>query len=100
MGHTNVAPNFGLDVVAQLFAAQCALHLLGEKVPKLILQLPLEVRSVMVENFAPRSTILKHDHCLAAAQLANVIVLVFNGSLWHLLPSLPSLLLSVPLGKS
>ena len=29
----------------------------------------------MVENFAPCSTILKHDHCLAAAQLANVIVL-------------------------
>ena len=32
-------------------------------------------RNVMVENFAPRSTILKLDHCLAATQLANEIFL-------------------------
>ena len=35
----------------------------------------LKVGSVVVENLAPGSTILEHDHCLAAGQLANVVVL-------------------------
>ena len=83
----------------------------------------LEVRSVMVENFASRSTILKHDHCLAATQHANVIVLQSDEGLKLVFcdntgqrvctslstgPSgttsppgtFPPLLLFVPLGKS
>ena len=35
----------------------------------------LEVGSVVVENLAPGPTVLEHDHCLTAGQLANVVVL-------------------------
>ena len=70
----------------------------------------------MVEYLAPGSTVLEHDHGLAARQLADVVVLVLLGSasrhhgpLRHLAPApaepvvllhlLLLLLLAVPLGQ-